>query len=61
MAAAAANKEPEADADLEPVADETARQAQQIVASYSADADECRMLLDMLGIGPEKLDPADSE
>lgn len=40
------------DDELEPVADETARQAQRVVASYSADAEECRMLLDMLGIGP---------
>ena len=38
--------------DLEPVADETARQAQRVVAAYATDADECRMLLSMLGIGP---------
>ncbi|EYT65067.1 hypothetical protein H483_0102335 [Dietzia sp. UCD-THP] len=59
--AAAASKEPELDVDLEPVADETAYQAQRIVASYAADADECLMLLEMLGIGPEKVDPADAE
>lgn len=59
--AAAANKEPELDPDLEPVADETAHQAQRIVASYAADAEECRMLLDMLGIGPEKRDPVGDE
>ncbi|MBF6134118.1 hypothetical protein IU501_14070 [Nocardia otitidiscaviarum] len=41
-----------ADDDLEPLADETARQAQRVVAAYAADADECRMLLSMLGIGP---------
>ncbi|MEZ5151381.1 hypothetical protein ACWDTG_08240 [Rhodococcus zopfii] len=41
-----------ADEDLEPVADETARQAQRVVAAYAEDADECRMLLSMLGIGP---------
>ncbi len=41
-----------ADEDLEPVADETARQAQRVVASYAEDADECRMLLSMLGIAP---------
>ncbi|SDH29535.1 hypothetical protein SAMN05444695_101711 [Rhodococcus triatomae] len=41
-----------ADEELEPVADETARQAQRVVAAYAADADECRMLLSMLGIGP---------
>ncbi|WP_169589617.1 hypothetical protein [Antrihabitans stalactiti] len=41
-----------ADEDLEPLADETARQAQRVVAAYAADADECRMLLSMLGIAP---------
>ena len=41
----------EIDADLEPVADETDQQAQLVVASYSTDAEECRMFLDMLGIG----------
>lgn len=40
------------DEDLEPVTDETAHQAQRVVAAYAADADECRMLLSMLGIGP---------
>ncbi|MGN0101394.1 hypothetical protein [Dietzia sp. CH92] len=60
MASAAASKEPELD-DLEPVADETADQARLVVASYSADADECRMLLDMLGIGPEPQVTADAE
>jgi len=46
-----------ADEDLEPVADETARQAQRVVAAYAEDADECRMLLSMLGISPAaKLD-----
>ncbi|NKS29467.1 hypothetical protein GS534_02260 [Rhodococcus hoagii] len=43
-----------ADEDLEPVADETARQAQRVVAAYATDADECRMLLSMLGIGPNR-------
>lgn len=38
------------DDDLEPLADETARQAQRVVAAYASDADECRMLLSMLGI-----------
>jgi len=37
-----------ADEDLEPVADETARQAQRVVAAYAEDADECRMLLSMV-------------
>ena len=41
-----------AEEDLEPLADETARQAQRVVAAYATDADECRMLLAMLGIGP---------
>lgn len=40
------------DEDLEPLTDETARQAQRVVAAYAQDADECRMLLSMLGIGP---------
>jgi hypothetical protein len=40
------------DDELEPLADETARQAQRVVAAYAADADECLMLLSMLGIGP---------
>lgn len=39
------------DDDLEPVTDETAHRAQRVVAAYAADADECRMLLSMLGIG----------
>jgi len=29
------------------------------VASYSTDAEECRMLLDMLGIGPTPTDTED--
>lgn len=41
-----------ADEDLVPLADETASQAQRVVAAYAADADECRMLLAMLGIEP---------
>lgn len=60
MAAAAATPEPAID-DLEPVADETVNQARRIVASYSSDAEECRTLLDMLGIGPDPLDPVDDE
>lgn len=57
--ATSAANEPQLDDDIEPVADETARQAQRIVASYAADADECRMLLDMLGIGPETRETAE--
>lgn len=57
MAAKTTTENDIADEDLEPVADETARQAQRVVAAYAADADECRMLLSMLGIGPTtKLD-----
>ena len=41
-----------ADDELEPLADETARQAQKVVAAYATDADECLTLLSMLGIGP---------
>ncbi|MDV8002450.1 hypothetical protein [Rhodococcus sp. IEGM 1408] len=59
--AAATSNEPELDVDLESVAAETVYQAQRIVASYAADADECLMLLEMLGIGPEKIDPDDEE
>ncbi|WP_198163275.1 hypothetical protein [Rhodococcus sp. WMMA185] len=44
------------DEELEPLADETAHQAQRVVAAYADNADECRMLLAMLGIGPNKLD-----
>ncbi|MFF0814744.1 hypothetical protein ACFYVR_06240 [Rhodococcus sp. NPDC003318] len=40
------------DEELEPLTDETARKAQRVVAAYAEDADECRMLLAMLGIGP---------
>ncbi|MCM3897802.1 MULTISPECIES: hypothetical protein [Gordonia] len=41
-----------ADEELEPVADETASSARRVVAAYATDADECRMLLAMLGIAP---------
>mgnify|MGYP007088719607 FL=1 len=40
------------DDELEPVADETANSARRVVAAYATDADECRMLLSMLGIAP---------
>jgi hypothetical protein len=42
--------------DVEPLADSTARQARRVVAAYANDADECRVFLSMLGIGPAKLD-----
>ncbi|MBT0566917.1 hypothetical protein [Williamsia sp. CHRR-6] len=38
--------------DLATVADETAASARRVVAAYATDADECRMLLNMLGIAP---------
>ncbi|MDG3015121.1 hypothetical protein [Speluncibacter jeojiensis] len=41
-----------ADDELEPLTDETARQAQRVVAAHAVDADECRTLLSMLGIAP---------
>ena len=40
--------------DVEPLADSTARQARRVVAAYAEDADECRVFLAMLGIGPAK-------
>lgn len=52
MAATARNNDLISDDEIEPLADETARLAQRVVAAYAADADECRMLLSMLGIGP---------
>lgn len=42
--------------DVEPLADSTARQARKVVAAYATDADECRVFLSMLGIGPAKQD-----
>ncbi|MCF8588556.1 hypothetical protein L5G28_05210 [Gordonia sp. HY285] len=43
-----------ADDELVPVADETALSARRVVAAYATDADECRMLLSMLGIAPDE-------
>ncbi|WP_134431192.1 hypothetical protein [Mycobacterium ulcerans] len=40
--------------DVEPLADRTANQARRVVAAYANDADECRVFLSMLGIGPTK-------
>ena len=40
--------------DVEPPTDSTARQARRVVAAYATDADECRVFLSMLGIGPSK-------
>ncbi|WP_201265287.1 hypothetical protein [Rhodococcus sp. P1Y] len=52
MAAKTTEENDIADEDLVPLADETASQAQRVVAAYATDADECRMLLAMLGIEP---------
>lgn len=42
--------------DVEPLTDTTASQARRVVAAYATDADECRVFLSMLGIGPAKLE-----
>ena len=42
--------------EVEPLADSTTRQARRVVAAYATDADECRVFLSMLGIGPSKLE-----
>jgi hypothetical protein len=48
-----ANTDP-ADIDgVEPLADSTAREARRVVAAFATDADECRMFLSMLDIGPK--------
>ena len=50
----AAKPDPAEIGDVEPLADSTARQARRVVAAYATDADECRVFLSMLGIGPAK-------
>lgn len=40
--------------DVAPLCDSTASQARRVVAAYANDADECRIFLSMLGIGPAK-------
>ncbi len=42
--------------DVEPLADDTATQARRVVAAYAEDADECRVFMSMLGIGPAKIE-----
>jgi hypothetical protein len=42
--------------DVEPLADVTATQARRVVAAYAEDADECRVFMSMLGIGPAKIE-----
>lgn len=39
---------------VEPLEDNTATQARKVVAAFATDADECRVFLSMLGIGPSK-------
>ncbi|WP_299558217.1 hypothetical protein [uncultured Mycolicibacterium sp.] len=50
----AAKSDPADIGDVEPLTDSTADQARRVVAAYANDADECRMFLSMLGIGPGK-------
>lgn len=38
--------------EIETLTEETARMARRVTAAYATDADECRMLLAMLGIAP---------
>ncbi|BBZ02599.1 hypothetical protein MCHIJ_20360 [Mycolicibacterium chitae] len=52
----AAKTDPAEIVDVEPLADDTASQARRVVAAYATDADECRVFLSMLGIGPSKLE-----
>jgi hypothetical protein len=42
--------------DVQPLTDTTASQARRVVAAYANDADECRVFLSMLGIGPAKIE-----
>jgi hypothetical protein len=49
-----AKSDPAEIGDVEPLADSTASQARRVVAAYANDADECRVFLSMLGIGPAK-------
>jgi hypothetical protein len=51
-----AKSEPHEIDDVAPLADSTASQARRVVAAYATDADECRVFLSMLGIGPAKIE-----
>lgn len=51
-----AKSDPAEIGDVEPLTDSTASQARRVVAAYANDADECRIFLSMLGIGPAKLE-----
>jgi hypothetical protein len=44
-----------AEEEIETLTEETARMARRVVAAYATDADECRMLLSMLGVAPPAL------
>ena len=55
-----AKSDPAEIGDVEPLADDTASQARRVVAAYAADADECRVFLSMLGIGPLKPEKSES-
>ena len=50
----AAKPDPAEIGDVEPLADSTARMARRVVAAYATHADECRVFLSLLGIGPAK-------
>lgn len=52
----AAKTEPADLDEVQPLADDTASQARRVVAAYATDADECRVFLSMLGIGPSDLE-----
>jgi hypothetical protein len=51
-----AKSEPHDIEDVEPLTHSTASQARRVVAAYANDADECRIFLSMLGIGPAKIE-----
>ena len=53
----AAKSDPDEIAEVEPLGGRTANQARRVVAAYANDADECRIFLSMLGIGPTKPGP----
>lgn len=46
------NEDPLEGEDILPPEEATLSQAQRVVAAFAEDADECRMLFSMLGIGP---------
>lgn len=48
----AVNEDPLEGEEIVPPAQATIVQAQRVVAAFAEDADECRMLFSMLGIGP---------